>query len=1162
LTAPGFYMFSKQVDVINLNKDRGGDSYYALFHELIHAATAHAIRNPSKLNPAQRQALANLEELYAHTLSNHPSVSEYGLQSLDEFIAEAFSNAEFQSLLASLPYKNTTTSIWSKVIEYVRRLMGGKDTVLFGTLANADILMTATEVRGPNTNAYSGTLMGGAIPVRRTTYGTYRTAPDMENNRRWLDILQNRPTWEKAKNGVSQMIENVTDATRQHYLGAFTLRQLQDLIGGRLGGSAKNFINAVENMLENRNAILDEINTIHKRWGTLQSKDPKENEDMSLLMTDSTLAGFDPDGKEDLLKKPYDSLSNQDKDNYELVKRWVGLSDEAKGIYREVRNFYKARFNDYKNSILKNIELEMMANDADFYSTDSVKVKAAYQRLATAKSKLIKEFTDNSIEPYFPLKRFGKYSFYIKRGMVNGKQAESEFYLFDSAGARNEFAKKRRAEMQRTGDDRTTDTKNTLEEFKTANFEDLRMMETLNKLVDAAGGNTQSELRNSIKDSIEQLYFLTLPNKSVRKLFINRKQISGSSQDMIRAFADSAFHMAYQQARFKHSRDMFTQLDAAKAVRETKPDGKEKKIDSDYIAELEKRLKYVMNPTDTGTIPSLLSNVSFIWYLTAPASALVNMLGVPAIGFPVLAARFGKGKAAAALLSYSKRFMTAGFKDSKGNWAMPSLGETKMTSQEKAAYDLFIASGLIDITQSHDLAGVGEAPSSLYTGRMNTIMKGFSAMFHHAERFNREVMAMSAFRMSYDAAIKAGDPPFVAFNKAVDQAKDLTYRSMFDYSTLNKPRFLQNAYSKVILQFKQFPQHMTYLLTRSGYEWLDNLSEDQIQQIRENINAERVRYGQAPLSGAELDKATKEQVKLIREEGRDRLRGTLGMTFLFAGASGMPLFSVGSAVIEAVHAAFSDEDEPPLDFENWFKNWMAETFGDFWGDSVSRGLFTQATGVNIADRMSLNDLWFRDARKSQDEVTAFQNMIINLLGPTAALGVSGAEALKLFNDGHYYRATERVLPAVFKQPLVAMRYDTEGVLTLKGDSLVSQSDISAKDALAQSLGFSPEKVAQRQKANIETKTMEQEIKSKRQDLMNAFFMSIDTMDMDLMDRVLDKISRFNRMHPSDAILGESLQRSIENRYMSRGLAELTGGIPINKNLMSELDGMGYYGTVQ
>ena len=501
--------------------------------------------------------------------------------------------------------------------------------------------------------------------------------------------------------------------------------------------------------------------------------------------------------------------------------------------------------------------------------------------------------------------------------------------------------------------------------------------------------------------------------------------------------------------------------------------------------------------------------------------------------------------------------MTSGFKDADGNFAMPSIGMTKLNPREKAAYDLFVSSGLIDITQSHDLAGVAEAPSTLYTGRMNAIMKGASAMFHHAERFNREVMAMSAYRMAYDAAIKAGNPPHIAFNKAVEQAKDLTYRAMFDYSTLNKPRYLQNAYAKVILQFKQFPQQMTYLLARSGYEWFNNLSPDQIATIRENIQRERNRYGQAPLNAAELDAATAEQVKMIRKEGRDRLLGTLGMTFLFAGATGMPLFSVGASVIEAVHAAFSDDDEPPLDFENWFKNWMAQTFGDFWGDSISRGVVTQATGMNFADRMSLNDLWFRDARKSQDEVTALQNTIINLLGPSASLLISGAEAAKLFNDGYTYRGFEKLMPAVLKQPMVGMRYATEGVLTLKGDELMS--DISAKDALSQSIGFAPEKVSQRQKANIEKKAAEQDILNKRQDLLNAFFMGVDTSDDGLLDKVLDKIGRFNRMYPTEAITGQTLTRSIKTRYKARALAEMSGGIPITKKLMAELDDMGFYG---
>lgn len=1129
LDAPGFYMLRD--DIINLNPAEGGNSYYALFHELAHAATAHAIRNPEKLNAAQREALNNLEKLYEYTVANHPAVYEYGFQSLDEFIAEAFSNAEFQALLSRIPYKNTESSLWSRFIDYVRKLLGGKDTVLFGTLANADVLMTASEARAAGSNKYGGTLMASAPRAKRTTAGTFKTSPDMDLNRRWINVLSNRPTWQKSKGGVAQMLENVSDATRKHFLGAFTLRQLQDLIGGRLGDSAQNFIGAVEDMLEDRNTILEKVGKIEKKWGAFQSKNPQKGKDLSLLMIDTTLAGIDPD--------------RQPSKDAELTRRWNDLGSEGQAIYREVRDFYKERLNEYRNTFARNIELSMIAKGK---TPAEIKV---------AKDALFKKFDEDTIEPYFPLKRFGRYWFQV--GTQRGE--EREFYMFDSAQARNAFRDEMVANMAKTGDTRGIDAGQNLKDFVSKNIRDLRTLDELEQIIDDATAGDVASLKEVIKDNMQQLYYLTLPNKSVRKMFINRKQVSGASQDMLRAFVDSSFHMAYQQSRFKYARRMFDQLDAAEQLRKSKPTEmlREKTIDEDYIAELGRRLEYVMNPTDTGTIPSILSNVSFLWYLTAPASALVNMLGVPAIGFPVLAARFGSTKAAATLLSYGKRFMTAGFKDANGEWSMPSIGMTKLNPREKAAYDIFVSSGLIDITQSHDLAGVAEAPSNLYTGRMNMIMKAFSSMFHHAERFNREVVAMSAYRMAYDAAIKAGQPPHIAFNKAVDQAKDLTYRSMFDYSTLNKPRYLQNAYAKVILQFKQFPQQMTYLLSRSAYEWMNNLSPDQIETIRENIQRERIRYGQTPLSGAELDAAVAEQVRMIKKEGRDRLLGTLGMTFLFAGATGMPLFSVGASVIEAVHAAFSDEDEPPLDFENWFKNWMAQTFGDFWGDSISRGLVTQTTGMNVADRMSLNDLWFRDSRKSQDEVTAFQNMIINLLGPTAALGVSGAEAVKLFNDGYYYRGAERIMPAVFKQPMVGARYATEGVLTQKGDELISQEELSAKDALSQSLGFAPEKVAQRQKANIEKKAMEQDVINKRQDLLNSFFMGVDTSNDDLLDRTLDKIARFNRMYPSYTITANTLSRSVKTRYKARALAEVSGGIPINKNLMAELEAMGYYG---
>lgn len=1138
LDSLGAYFINQ--DAINLNSENNGLSLYGLFHETIHAATAHAIRNPDKLNAAQSKALKNLKDLYQHTMEKYPAVYEYGFRNLDEFIAEAYTNQDFQSKLRALKYKDSDTSLWTQFIKFISQLLGGNDSVLFATLSNADILMSATVPR-KSYDGLEGTLNASA--PKSTAKGTFKVAPlppDQKFAQKVLNSLLNRPDWNQAKGGVEKLLENVGDATRKYFLGAFTLRQLEDLIGGRLGNAAKNFIGSVESMLEERNAILDKVSKITKDWEKYQADNPEQSKKLSLLMIDATLAGYDP-----ALKTG---------GNPDLDANWASLDAKGKEIYTRVRDFYQERITDYKNTMIRNVELSMIAQG-----------KTA-QEIKVVTDKLRKEFDKDAIQPYFPLKRFGRFWFQVGTG------DDKEFYMFDSEAQRNAFISQRTAELKKAGDTRDVDAGNDLREINTKNLQDIATLTELTKIVDEAGANDPimqmsnipagtklQSLRDNIKDSIQQMYYLTLPNKSVRKQFINRRQISGASQDMLRAFVDSSFHMAYQQSRFKYSRAMFEQLNAAEQVRKGKPGFqlREKTTDTDYIAELARRLEYVMNPTDTGTIPSTLSNISFLWYLTAPASALVNMLGVPAIGFPVLAARFGPIKAAAALASYGKKFMRSGFKNANGEFEMPSLGRSITKPRERAAYDTFVASGLIDITQSHDLAGIAEAPSNLYSGKMNTIMRYGSAMFHHAERFNREVMAMSAYRMAYDAAIKANDPPNVAHKKAIDQAKDLTYRSMFDYSTLNKPRYLQNAYAKVILQFKQFPQQMTYLLGRSAYEWYNDPTPDQLGQISDNIIRTRAELGQPSLSEDELRAAVAEQVKQTRKEGRDRLLGTLGMTFLFAGATGLPLFSVMSATIEALHAAFSDDDEPPLDFENWFKNWLAETFGDFAGDSVSRGLVTQATGMNFADRMSLNDLWFRDARKSQDEVTAFQNMVINLLGPTAGLGITTAEAVKLLNDGQYYRAAEKALPAVFKQPLVAARYSTEGVLTLKGDELVS--DISAKDALSQSLGFAPEKVSQRQKSNIERKSMEQDIIGQRQDLLNAFFMAYDTNDDDLRDRVLNKIQKFNQRYPTYPISGETLTRSIKTRYKARALAELSGGVPINKNLMGALEDMGYYG---
>jgi hypothetical protein len=1168
------------LDVINLNKQQGGASNYTFLHELVHATTVYSLSeaNFDKLDKQQQAAVVELKALYE--FAKRTGLKEYGFQNVEEFVAEAFSNETFQKILKALPYKGAQEqfrteklaamdykkqreldlrkSMWDKFTELVAKVFK-MNNVLGYTLANANVIMQAPPAFTTQAAAFN------ANKKKSILAGKLAVGPGPMNFAE--KVFGGRPTWERMKVSMPGFLQDLNDTARSYYLGAFTLRQLNDMIGYRIP-QFREFLGATEKMLDERNRILEATKDITDKWMRYQSKNPEEAKKMNLLMLDATLQGKDPAKGKTGVK--------------ELDDAWNAIGKDGQEIYTNVRDFYRNRLNDYIKTNMDNKRASLLARG---YSQADIDAHPAISKLgkppvADMRQFLLKKgyslgeieaheelaaieqfFKKHNIEPYFPVRRFGRFSLQL------GKGANKEFYLFESPGERRAFKEKRLAEMRAEGKAvPPTDEifeRNSIGDLSdnTKSMKEFEFLQELKNIVRNEQGSDIPSLRENLEDSLEQLYFLTLPDQSIRKMFMNRKGTAGMNTDMLRAFTTSAFHMAYQHSRYKYSRDLYGAISGAEERIRTEP-GREGTINGEYLAELKKRLSYIMNPTDTGTIPSFLSNLSFIWYMTAPASALVNMLGVPAIGVPVVAAKYGWGNTSAKMAEYAKKFTSTGFKDENKEWDFPTLQRFKgLNDLQRKAYEQLVADGVIDITLSHDLVGMTEAPSNLYTGRSKTAMKWLSGAFHGAEKFNREVVSMATFDLAYEKAKKAGYTDDAAFKKAISDAKDLTYKSMFDYSTLNKPRYFQNEYAKVILQFKQFSQQMTYLLARSVYEGAyKKYSANELKDIRDQLEADHKfnKVNPQPLTDADLDAMVQEYIKGVRSEAIKRLGGTLGMTAMFAGVTGLPLWSVVATTMNALQSVFGEDDEE-YDFNNWFKNWLNNTFGGFAGDSISRGVVTQTLGVNLADRMGLNDLWFRDSRKSSDEVTALQNTLINLLGPTAGLMINSAEAVKQMNDGHLYRAMETASPAFLKNFMKGARFAEEGrAVNLKGDELVG--DVSGYESAAQTLGFAPERVAQRQKSNIEAKTIEQKIKTKRQDLLNAFFMAVDNNDDDLKDRVLEKISKYNATYGELPITPAQLQKSIKTRYVNRAIAESTGGISIDKKLIGRLSEMQDYGN--
>jgi predicted ester cyclase len=549
---------------------------------------------------------------------------------------------------------------------------------------------------------------------------------------------------------------------------------------------------------------------------------------------------------------------------------------------------------------------------------------------------------------------------------------------------------------------------------------------------------------------------------------------------------------------------------------------------TDYVRELDKRLSYILNPEDTGIVVSTLSNIGFIWYLTSFASAATNILGGLTIGLPTLIGQqvrlnpnmsytTATLKSLGQMKDVAAQILSTGFGLERGprirdNMVLfPSLDRAGLSRLDQAAYNRFVADGLIDITATYDQSGLASAPTESYDGVRNRVMTALAALFHNAERFNREVIAMSAFRAGMEKRAKYPDQQR-AFSEAIAEAKDVTTRSMFDYSTANKPRYMQHPAARVILQFKQFPQQMTFFLARNFVNMIKGASPE------------------------------------VRREATARFVGTMGMTGILAGTTGLWGFSTAASIINAVVNGFGDDEDEPFDFELEYMNWAVNTFGTNLGMFLTRGA-GNAAGVDLHSRVSLDNMWFRDGRKNLDEEDAWRQFLVDLMGPTVGLTVNVARAVDLYNQGHADRALEAVAPAFIKQPLIATRYAEEGVKSLRGDPLVE--NVGPFDLFMQSLGFRPAEIAEIQYYNIQKKGQEQEILKKRQNLLNLYGASFMSSDAEGVQKALEKMLKFNEQHPSMAIAATSLSRSVKQRLQKSSQAQ--HGLILNKRMAYLLD---------
>jgi N12 class adenine-specific DNA methylase len=839
----------------------------------------------------------------------------------------------------------------------------------------------------------------------------------------------------------------------------------------------------------------------YTRLGFL-GKDKSRSQLLSELMHDSTLAGIDPSqiDEETVAKPGYDLLR----------KRYMAMPPAGRALYAKVRDAYKTQAEELDNILLDNVRkaqeigakraadahrktlkdiaeagltgLDLRKAEEDAMSAYKAAVTRSTWGGKARMTRMRQSFEASRVQaPYFPLGRFGNYFVTVRDGENN----VLSFSKFEKAADRDRFAAKIEREMPNA----RVEAGVMEDRGKGRAAMDPRMVAEIEELLGA--GNADPDLM----DQIWQRYLETMPDLSMRKRFIHRKGTAGFHQDALRTFSSHMFHAAHQMARAKYG------LELQELVNDVNDQAKEADDLTSAMRlsnEMSKRHDWVMNPTGS-KVAQTMTSTAFVWFLgLSPASAAVNLTQTAIMGVPILGGRFGSLRKASSALGKAALDTIKG----KG-----SLANASLSKDERAALDMFYQSGLIDRTQSHDLAGVGNTGVN-YSPVRARVMAFISGAFHRAEVVNREVTAMAAYRM----AREAGESHI----KAVDIAHDLTWKTHFDYSNSSRPRVMQNDLAKVALVFRQFQVNMLYRIFRDVHQAVKG----------ESVQAKR--------------------------EARYQLAGLSGMMTLFGGVTGMVGFNLMMAL---AGAAFGDDDDP-VDFEARFKADMVNILGPELGGMVLNGVPGHYLGISLSDRVGMADLWFRSPNQELQGKDEYYYWLSQGLGATAGLGQSMWSGVSLLSEGKVARGVEMLAPKFVRDAMKAYRYHNEGVVDLRGNELIPKDQITLQDAwLKQLLGFTPAKVAETYDRKNTLKNAETRVKEQRQELVNAWGSAVLEGDKAAARQVGKSIIDFNKSpyHRGMPITSDSLKRSLKTRASNR--AKMKEGTLIrNKGLDRDLRG--------
>ena len=994
----------------------------------------------------------------------------YGAQDIQEFAAEAWSNDAFRNHLKQFKPTGEKLTGWERLVNSVRqmlRLPPKTETALDAIDRMLNDIISPPPAERMGETMYAQSLHNPNVVQEMFTKinSTIRSKPVMNS--------QNAVGFWKAA-------EKVGAGYRYLMYRSLNLSALGEAGSRYLGDSAKRFAATVEEMAGYQEKLLESMYPLHDRLAKFRQT--PEYQAWSTLVNDSTRVDVNPEA--DFSK--YKGSPEKEAEWKQLHGRFIKLTSTGQKLYHDLFATYKTLDGEFLKSLERNIE-----------ATVGNKSQAA-----SAYQKILFELSTLRIDHYAPLFREGP--FWLQYDLNNDTKKEA----FESEAERD-FARK---QIEAKGATKV-DAYSRADQLTSDNVPSGTMLADIMKIMkDSGAGDT------AINDLI-QLVVKAMPEASILKSRQKRTGVSGYIDNAAYVFDRVSSNTARQLARMQYGpelqrlvKDMKETVDSSRGDVNT--------YGGELLKEFDGRRAFAMNPTLTA-FSQYASSGAFYYNLAGNiSSAVINTLQTPLIVYPQLGGEYGFKDAGTALNNARKLYMSSGFTRKVAELTGESSDQKAMTSIENLVNNGKAPqyAGLIGAMKDRGLLATSTARSALSSEnndssgygsanklvRVTTLVGSF--MFHHAERMNREITAVAAYdlertRLNNPAKMTAEEKrltPAEKETKAIDKALAMVEYSHGAGSTLSGPSLGQSDVGKVLMVFKRFAFSMYYML-------FDTMKRS------------------LPTRGA-----TGEQLDAIKA-ARRQLLGVYGMSALFAGAKGLPLYWVA----ELAYNMFQDEDDDDFD------TIMREYLGDFF----FKGPVNYFTNLSIADRVGWTDLLWREQKGSKADASVLAQFMESLLGAPYSIVDSAIRGVNLIAEGQMERGIEAILPVSMRNILKGGRYAIEGANTLRGDAV---GDVNGYNAAMQVLGFAPADLMKQYEENAYMTEKGKAIKSIEKNALKKYYAAMREGDVDGMMDAREKLFELGAKYPDLKISEKTINQSVKAR--ERISAEMYQGVSLDRKL--------------